>query len=156
VRRKTSAFATQFKPGVIRGPPEPRAGQLGGRVPRGRRGDGSAEAFTPLPGADAYARQYLWFRSSPDSGVTWAEARRLDPAPGQVGFVTAKARAGAGLRVHVVSNLGYFGSSDGGDTWSSVMPEKAGEAIAIDRGPASVVGVEQTSAGNELYHLGIP
>jgi hypothetical protein len=112
--------------------------------------------WSDLPGADAYARQYVWFRSSPDSGETWAEAHQLDPAPGEVGYLTAKSVASTGLRVHVLSNLGYFGSSDGGDTWSDVMPERAGEAIAAEQGPASVVGVEATSAGNQLYHLRVP
>jgi hypothetical protein len=112
--------------------------------------------WSDLPNTDASSRQLVWFRGSADSGATWQNARLLDPAPGRVSFLTAKAVALSGLRVHVVTNLGYFKSNDGGDSWSDVAPDKAGEAIALDQGPATLVGVEQSSAGNQLYGLQTP
>jgi hypothetical protein len=61
-----------------------------------------------------------------------------------------------GLALRVISNLGYFASADGGDSWSKIRPDWAGEAIAADSKNTCIVGTEVDAGRSRIFMMRIP
>jgi hypothetical protein len=103
---------------------------------------------TPSP-EDPLNDTYIFYRDSHDLGGTFGDVKRLETTSNDSFGLASKDIASSGDAVHIVTSLGYFQSMDSGNTWSAVMPERAGNAIASDMGWTSIVGDERGS----IFHI---
>jgi hypothetical protein len=71
----------------------------------------------------------IYYRRSVDLGDNWNAIVKVNPTADGSGRPFWTDLSSSGSMVHITSNLGYFRSMDGGETWSSKYPQRSGRSV---------------------------